>query len=87
MPSTNPLSNCANVPVEALEIDNPHLRIESFALRPDSGGAGRFRGGMGVERVYVATEDDVLFAAYADRHVAGAPGLFGGGAGANRGPL
>jgi N-methylhydantoinase B len=78
----NPLSNCANVPVEALEIDNHHLRVESFALRPGSGGDGRFRGGMGFERVYLATSDDVLFAAYSDRHRAGAPGLFGGCQGA-----
>jgi N-methylhydantoinase B len=78
----NPLSNCANVPIEALEIDNPHLRIESFALRPGSGGDGTFRGGRGFERVYAAASDDVLFAAYSDRHDSGAPGLFGGGPGA-----
>jgi N-methylhydantoinase B len=78
----NPLSNCANVPVEALEIDNPHLRIESFALRPDSGGEGKFHGGRGFERVYAATSDHVLFAGYSDRHANGAPGLFGGCAGA-----
>ena len=74
----NPLSNCANVPVEALEIENPHLRIESFALRDGSGGDGKFRGGRGFERVYVADADNVMFAAYSDRHESGAPGLFGG---------
>lgn len=78
----NPLSNCANVPVEALEIENPHLRIESFALREGSGGEGKFRGGRGFERVYLADADDVLFAAYSDRHDSGPPGLFGGGPGA-----
>jgi N-methylhydantoinase B len=38
-----------NAPVEATESKIPVL-IERYALRPDSGGAGRFRGGLGVER-------------------------------------
>ena len=38
-----------NSPVEATESKIP-LLIERYALRPDSGGAGRYRGGLGVER-------------------------------------
>ncbi|MGA2391918.1 MAG: hydantoinase B/oxoprolinase family protein [Candidatus Lustribacter sp.] len=38
-----------NAPVEATESKIPVV-IERYALRPDSGGAGRFRGGLGVER-------------------------------------
>jgi N-methylhydantoinase B len=38
-----------NSPAEATEVKLPIL-IESYALRPDSGGAGRFRGGLGVKR-------------------------------------
>jgi N-methylhydantoinase B len=38
-----------NSPVEATEIKTPVL-IESLELRPDSGGAGRYRGGLGVSR-------------------------------------
>ena len=38
-----------NSPVEATEVKIPVL-IERYALRPDSGGAGEFRGGLGIER-------------------------------------
>ncbi|HXP94600.1 MAG TPA: hydantoinase B/oxoprolinase family protein [Candidatus Binatia bacterium] len=38
-----------NSPSEATEVKLPIL-IESYALRPDSGGAGRHRGGLGVKR-------------------------------------
>lgn len=37
-----------NTPIELLEARYP-LFFECFGLRPDSGGAGRFRGGLGVE--------------------------------------
>ncbi len=40
-----------DVPVEIQEAMYPY-RIESKKLRPDSGGAGKFRGGLGIEKVY-----------------------------------
>jgi N-methylhydantoinase B len=49
------MSNSLNTPVEALELAYP-LRIRKYALRPGSGGAGRFRGGDGVVREYEALE-------------------------------
>jgi N-methylhydantoinase B len=42
---------CRNNPVEVLETKAP-LLIERYGLRPDSGGAGRHRGGLGVARSY-----------------------------------
>jgi N-methylhydantoinase B len=39
-----------NHPVEANELKAP-LMVEEYTLRPDSGGAGRWRGGLGVRRV------------------------------------
>jgi N-methylhydantoinase B len=42
---------CRNNPVEVLETKSP-MFIESYGYRPDTGGAGRFRGGVGVSRVY-----------------------------------
>ena len=39
------------IPLELQECYLP-LRIEEFSLRPDSGGAGRFRGGLGVCKTY-----------------------------------
>ena len=44
-----------NVPNEFLEAYFP-LRIDRYETVPDSGGAGRFRGGNGVETVYVFLE-------------------------------
>jgi N-methylhydantoinase B len=38
-----------NGPIEAMEAKVP-LLIERYALRPDSGGAGQYRGGLGVEK-------------------------------------
>jgi N-methylhydantoinase B len=43
------MSNTLNTPVEALELALP-LRLERYALRRGSGGAGRRRGGDGVVR-------------------------------------
>jgi N-methylhydantoinase B len=43
------MSNTLNTPVEAVEWEYP-LRVEEYALRSESGGAGRHRGGDGVVR-------------------------------------
>ncbi|MEM8975208.1 MAG: hydantoinase B/oxoprolinase family protein [Pseudomonadota bacterium] len=76
-----PLSNCANIPIEALEMDYPFARLEAYTLRPGSGGAGRHRGGLGLERCYRILDDGVQFATYSDRFQTQAEGLFDGGAG------
>ena len=39
-------ANSSNLPIEVLEASMP-LRVHRKALRPDSGGPGRFRGGLG----------------------------------------
>jgi N-methylhydantoinase B len=49
------MSNTLNTPVESLESALP-LRIDEYALRRGSGGAGTHRGGDGVRRVYRAME-------------------------------
>ncbi|MBI4506907.1 MAG: hydantoinase B/oxoprolinase family protein [Chloroflexi bacterium] len=43
--------NLANMPLEMAELDFP-LRFLRYELRQDSGGPGRFRGGLGVERAF-----------------------------------
>src|SRR5207249_433722 len=50
------MSNTLNTPVEALELSYP-LRVERYALREGSGGAGKHRGGDGVVRELRALED------------------------------
>jgi len=45
-------STARNNPVEVVESRVPSMRVLRYGLRMDSGGAGKFRGGLGVERVY-----------------------------------
>jgi N-methylhydantoinase B len=77
-----PLSNCANIPIESLEMDYGFARVENYALLPGSGGDGARRGGLGFERSYRILKDGVQFATYSDRFVSPAEGLFGGEPGA-----
>ncbi|ADJ15844.1 hydantoinase B/oxoprolinase family protein [Halalkalicoccus jeotgali] len=43
------MTNTLNTPVESLETEYP-MRVEEYALRADSGGRGRYRGGVGLVR-------------------------------------
>ncbi|WP_421926758.1 hydantoinase B/oxoprolinase family protein [Neoaquamicrobium sediminum] len=45
------LSNCAIIPAESIE-SNYTLRIDRYELIRDSGGAGEFRGGLGIRADY-----------------------------------
>ena len=77
----NPISNCANAPIEALEADYDHFWISEYALNEGSGGKGHRDGGKGIRRTYVARRDGVQVAGYSDRHRRGPDGLLGGGDG------
>jgi len=77
-----PLSNCTNVPTESIDMNYDYFRIAAYRLRPGSGGRGRFRGGLGCERVYEILRDGVNFAIYADRFRIPAQGVHGGEPGA-----
>lgn len=77
-----PLSNCTNVPVEAVDADHDYFRVTGYALRPGTGGAGLFRGGAGSSRSYRILRDGVRLTIYADRFRVPASGLSGGGPGA-----
>jgi hypothetical protein len=50
-----------DVPVELQEANYPY-RIEAKQLRTDSGGAGKFRGGLGIEKIYRFLQDSTLLA-------------------------
>jgi N-methylhydantoinase B len=75
------LSNCSNIPMEAMELDYRFFRVENYALIPDSGGKGKHRGGLGFEKSYRILEDGVTFATYGDRFRIAPEGVFGGGPG------
>lgn len=78
----NPLSNCSNTPVEAMDQDFSFFRVTDYALRPDSAGTGRHRGGAGFIRRIEILEDGTRLALYSDRFRRAPEGLFGGGTGA-----
>ncbi len=75
---SGPLSNCANVPIEALDMEFDYFRTEASGLRTDSGGRGNTRGGYGSYRKYLILKDDVSFSTYAERFRVAPEGLFGG---------
>ena len=74
---TNPSQNLSNTPVEVLERQHP-VRIEDYALVEDSGGAGRFRGGLGLRRSYRLLADEAVLQLRADRLKFAPYGLEGG---------
>jgi len=74
----SPLSNCTNTPVEATDMDFEHFRIVGYGLLPDTGGAGRQRGGLGFYRSFLILKDGTNFATYTDRMRLSPYGLFGG---------
>jgi N-methylhydantoinase B len=68
-----------NSPAEQIEAKFP-LLVERYALRQDSGGAGQFRGGLGVEQV-IQARSQIRFHAQMDRTKCPPWGLYGGLAG------
>jgi N-methylhydantoinase B len=75
--------NCRNTPVEIFETRYP-LRTLEYSLVPDSGGAGRMRGGLGTRRILrIEKGAQVTVNALFDRTKPGfgAWGLAGGGQG------
>ena len=77
----SPLSNCTNTPVEATDMDFDHFRVIGYGLLPDTGGAGKHRGGLGLFRRFLILKDGANFATYTDRVRLAPYGLFGGSEG------
>ncbi|QLG29464.1 hydantoinase B/oxoprolinase family protein [Halorarum halophilum] len=76
------MSNTMNTPAEVLETAYP-LRVERYAYRPDSGGAGEFRGGLGLRRDIRVRDHEARFSLLAERHESRPYGLAGGEPGGN----
>lgn len=79
------MTNTLNTPVEALEIAYP-LRVERYELRPDSCGAGRWRGGLGIRRDIRVLGHRAQVSLLGERRLTRPYGLMGGepgGAGAD----
>jgi N-methylhydantoinase B len=71
------ITNTSNLPVECLEMEYP-LLVEEYALVPDSGGPGRFRGGLGLRRTIRIRGGEATFLGTLDRARVAPWGLFGG---------
>ncbi|MFB6255544.1 MAG: hydantoinase B/oxoprolinase family protein, partial [Haloplanus sp.] len=75
------MSNTRNTPAEVLETVYP-VRVRRYEYRPDTGGAGAFRGGLGLRRDIEVLTDGVAFSLLADRRRHPPYGLAGGESGA-----
>src|SRR5262249_43911694 len=63
----SPISNCTSAPVEATDMDFDHFRVIGYGLLRDTGGAGKYRGGLGLFRRFLILKDGANFATYTDR--------------------
>jgi N-methylhydantoinase B len=66
-----------NIPVEVQEARYP-IRVHRYELRPNSGGRGRWRGGLGIEREYEVLAEGVNVSTWFERTLTPGWGLFGG---------
>ena len=62
----SPVLNMANTPIESIESDQP-LLVERFGLVPDTGGAGEYRGGLGIVREFRVLAEEATFQLRSDR--------------------
>ena len=76
------VTNTTNLPIEALEMEFPIL-ADRLELATDSGGPGRFRGGMGFERSYRVVSGKAAASPSMTRRLSQPWGLFGGHSGAS----
>jgi N-methylhydantoinase B/oxoprolinase/acetone carboxylase alpha subunit len=74
------MTNTRDTPIEALERTLP-LRVRRYALRPETGGRGEYRGGDGIERDLEVLEDAVV-SLVTERRTSAPWGLAGGEPGA-----
>src|SRR6188474_2114514 len=70
------MTNTSNLPVEAMEVEFP-VRIERYELVTDSGGPGKYRGGMGILRDMRLLADHAGVSLRSARQKFPAPGLEG----------
>ena len=74
------IGNTWNLPVEAIEMKYP-LRIDRYELRQDSGGPGKWRGGLSIRRDYRLLASSGELSVLGNRVRVPPYGLFGGHSG------
>ncbi len=77
---SNPCATGANIPIEVAESEFPIL-VERYGLVPDSGGAGRYRGGLAIERAWRTLTPQTTLQVRSDRQLHRPYGLAGGAPG------
>lgn len=71
------MSNSSNLPIESMELEYPFM-VDLYELVPDSGGSGKFRGGLGVRKDIQVLDHNCTFTVKADRQKTPPWGLNGG---------
>jgi N-methylhydantoinase B len=75
--NTNMFANMASFSVEVIEAENP-LEVLDYALIPDTGGPGKYRGGMALARTWRMLADEGILQVRSDRATHRPYGLQGG---------
>jgi len=75
--ATLPHGNYSNAPVEIVEAEQP-LMIEQYGFVPNTGGAGKYRGGLAIVRQYRLLADEGIIQVRSDRRKFLPYGLQGG---------
>ena len=79
--NTSLFANMASFSVEVIEAENP-LEVLEYEFIPDTGGAGKFRGGMSQRKTWRMLADEGILQVRADRQIHRPYGLQGGSPGA-----
>jgi N-methylhydantoinase B len=78
--NTTMFANMASFSVEVIEAENP-LEVLDYEFVPDTGGAGKYRGGMSQRKTWRMLADEGILQVRADRQTFRPYGLYGGGPG------
>ncbi|WP_317154811.1 hydantoinase B/oxoprolinase family protein [[Mycobacterium] appelbergii] len=70
-------TNCMNVPAETIELESP-VRVLSWEITPDSGGAGTWRGGCGTRKTFQLMDGTATANYRGERHRSAPWGVDGG---------
>ena len=70
------MTNTLNTPIEVIETEYPVL-FKAYELRPNSGGAGKYRGGLGITRAFTVLEEATV-TVFSERYKLRPWGLRGG---------
>jgi N-methylhydantoinase B len=74
------IANTMNTPIEALEMSFP-LRVDCYEVIPNSGGQGKYRGGLGTRRAWTVLEKTARATVCMERTKSAPFGISGGGSG------